>query len=345
MILRNVIGDRVTLQKFDVGGGRGTWRGSPFKEIEVVVPDIPVEVKTLRPMTNTALGIIWNSICNSIEDSWSPNHFHVIFHSSGYDSRIISGAIKRLVSQRGEDWLSPGLLFLSNRWEATPFRAIMSLQEWDRSLYTAYDRGPSVDHFSRSLDFNTFWHTTNAPTPSAGNLRWYLIDWAQGLNLLPSDDQLQVYTGLWANETWDSLLKKGMKEWVDRHNRWYCYNQMAALPWKADRVEYPLSDVNVLKGVLALGKGNGTDWRRRLSEIASLETVRIARDGQDDWKRPVSGGVIRMCRHSYADSWYAKNVKGDWTAPMSSHWSNGWGEYGLASLCEALVRDGVEVVV
>jgi len=348
-ILRDVIGDRVILQSFDVGGGRGTWRGSPFKGVEAITPDIPDGVRSITATQASPSGM-FDLVCKSIEDSWSPDHLHVVPHSSGYDSRIISGAIKRLVKKNGEEWLSPGLLFVTNRWEAAAFQAIMNLQGWDEKFWTVYNPNADADmHFAHTLHFDTFWETTNAPTPCAGNLRWYLADWARYIAGNPANLDVswstprQIYTGLWANETWDSLCAGGINKWVKRHDRWYCYNQMAALPWMADLVEYPLSDIDVLGGVLSLPGGNGSTWRKRISEIASPETAHIARDGSDDWKKPISGKVIQVCRESYAESWYAKNVEPTWAAPMSSHWSNGWGQYGLASLCDELIKSGVKI--
>ena len=87
LLLRDVISDTVTLRPFNVGGRKGTWRGSPFVEVETLMPDIPGEIRNLNPklVLKNVPRKLFDAITDSIERSWREDKFHVIFHSSGYD--------------------------------------------------------------------------------------------------------------------------------------------------------------------------------------------------------------------------------------------------------------------
>ena len=49
-----------------------------------------------------------------IERDWDPDKFHLLFHSSGYDSRIFSSILMKLREKHGEGWIGK-ILFLC--WE------------------------------------------------------------------------------------------------------------------------------------------------------------------------------------------------------------------------------------
>lgn len=344
----DVVKDRVTLNPaFSCGGRQGTWKSSPFREIEVVAQKALPEIADMEIHRLSSTGILqrlYDRIYSSIEHSWDTDAFHVVFHSSGYDSRIISGIITKLCKENGKEWLGRGLLFLSNRWEASSFRLIMDALGWSSYHYAAFDQGSAQDHFALSLNFATCWRPTNAPTPCAGNLRWYLVAWAQEKGLIPGDIScVQGYTGLWANETWNAFLLGDKDKWIERYEDWYIYNQMAALPWKIPVMEYPLSDLKVLEILPSVSNYKGDDLRCIMAEFASPQTRHIPRFGFDDWGHKISGKVRKECAESYSKSWYGKHVKPKLTIPSTSGWSNEWGYYGLASLCERLIQDGVKV--
>lgn len=348
VLLYETISNRATLSKrFNCGLRQGSWRDTPFDEIENVPPQetIPAEVKNLavdnRDLSD--LSILFDAICHSIEQSWQPDKFHVVFHSSGWDSRIISAAVKKLVEKNGQDWLGNGLLFLANRWEAKEaYEIIVKRQGWPEDYFLAYDKGNDNEHFANSLDFNTFWQTNSPPISIPGNLWWYLPQFAQDELGIPDDDKLQGYAGLFANESWRWLRQGGLSTWLEKYESWYYYTTIAMHPQKIPTMGYPLADINVLRLIPAYRNYTGDKLREAVAHYACPEARDIIHYTLDDRNHGISRRLQAYCIGEYKSSWYGKRYK-DWDCPATSEFNVGWCRYGLASLCEELIRRGVNV--
>ena len=331
----------LTLKRnFSCGGPNGTWEDSPFKEIINRPASVPAQVLALNGTQRhldwqATIPALFDAVRQSIAASWRPEAFHVIFHSSGYDSRIISAAIKQLMLKNGKDWLGQGVLFLSNRWEATPFYAIMQAQGWDVEQHIAFTEGPDAEHFA--LGLCDLW--ASAPLPIPGNLWRYLIQWAQGKSMLPATN-LQTYTGLWANEAWNAFLSVP-NPWKGFVETWYGYNCMAALPVLTEWVEYPLIDTNVLELLSRITPCSGDILRARVAQFADPDTLHIERLPYDDRKHVIAPAQRVYLEKRYADT-YVAQIK-PWTAPSTSEFSNDWGWYGLARLVDRLRGESVNV--
>lgn len=347
-LLYETISDKVTLKKgFTCGLRRGTWFDTPFAEIENVPPldTVPAEVKNFTVegdglSVSKAIPMIFEAICNSIEGSWQPEKRHVAYHSSGWDSRIISSAIANLINKNGQDWLGAGLIFLANRWEAKEARQIIELQGYDTTTFVPYNAdGMEDEHFASSLDFERFYRECNAPVPLPGNLWSYLPEWCiSGIY-----DNLQGYTGLYANETWNHFIAGGPKRWLDRFCSQYYYNVLAVLPSKIKQMEYPLSDLEVLKIVARVGGTTGDKLREAVARYACSVANDVPHLMLDDRGHPISKRLQKYCEQEYQKSWYAKNIQRHWQCPQTSEFSSEWGKWGVASLCEQLVKDGVKI--
>jgi len=46
----------------------------------------------------------------SIYENWDPSKMHIILHSSGFDSRILSGILLRLYNELGDSWMGKSVL-------------------------------------------------------------------------------------------------------------------------------------------------------------------------------------------------------------------------------------------
>lgn len=346
-LIYEVISDEVILRKvFTCGLRQGTWFDTPFLEIENVPPLKTVldEVKNFSvdgPLLtiDEAVPMLFNAICDSIEQSWNPEKRHIIYHSSGWDSRIISAAIAKLINKNGQEWARGGLSFLSNRWEADETREIVKAQGFDSTSFVSFSSGPDDAHFALTLEFDRFWKTCNAPIPIPGNLWYYLPEWCQ-----PTDyDNFQGYAGLWANETWNQFLIGGFNRWLDIFSRQYYFNVLAVLPSKIEMMEYPLSDLEVLEIVVRTQGTSGDHLRKAVAHYACYVANDVPRLALDDRGHPISRRLQADCKATYRSSWYAKNVNKPWRCPKTSEFSADWGQWGLASLCEQLVKDGVKI--
>lgn len=354
-LIYEVISDEVTLRKvFTCGLRQGTWFDTPFLEIENVPPLKTVldEVKNFSvdgPLLtiDEAVPMLFNAICDSIEQSWQQDKYHIVYHSSGWDSRIISAAIRYLIEKNGRDWGGEGLRFVTNRWEEKEARQIVKLLEfpdfdpysWD--CLASYSLGPDNEHFTVSLFFDKFWQTCNAPIPIPGNLWHYLSVCA----ILDDYDQAQAqgYAGLWANETWNHFAAGGISRWLEQFCNQYYFNVLAVLPSKIETMEYPLSDLKVLDIVARTQKTSGDKLREAVARYACYVANDVPRLALDDRGHPISRRLQTHCRQAYQKSWYAKKIQRTWRCPRTSEFSADWGQWGLASLCEQLVKDGVKI--
>ena len=342
-LLYEVVDDKVTARRsFTCGNRRGTWTDDPFLEIETVPPVTASEIAELEVVGGGDPETLFNAIYTSIEQSWQRDKCHVVFLSSGWDSRIISAAIKRLSEKYAPSWLSGGLLFLANRWEAKEayeIYRVLSSSLFDADFF-AFEWQDENMHFASPLSHKKFWRVTNAPIPLPGNLWDYLVDHAQLVGNLPSDNYLQGFSGLWANETWRAFNEGGAEQWARRFKDQYYYNVMAALPCKIPQMEYPLTDLEVLK---LMPGGDGDKLRREVAEFALPEAIDIPHLSLDDRGHPIADELREYCEQEYHKSWFS-NYK-DWRCPETSEFSADWARYGLASLCEHLIGEGVDVQV
>lgn len=319
--------------KFSCGGQNGTWDDEPFYEIKSKPATTPKEVIDLcTPIertieTDTAIPLLFDAVCESIAASWNPGAFHVVSHSSGYDSRIISSAIKKL------GYADKDVLFLGNRWEAD--FAERFFEKLGIENYANFTDGEDGNHFV--LGLQSVWR--NAPCPIPGNLWRYLIEWAESKNLIPTTG-VQCYTGLWANEAWNCFLSPN-NDWMNRVGGWYSYNCMAALPVKAQQVEYPMVDTRVLSLLRNTLACSGDKLRERVANFANPGTSNIPRLGLDDRNHQISMPLRLQLDALYQSTWFGKHRP--WIAPTTSEFSTEWGRYSLAMMIEELIKEGVSV--
>jgi hypothetical protein len=264
----------------------------------------------------------------TIQSAWKEDAFHLVFHSSGYDSRIISSAIKHLLMKHGSEWLGKGLLFLSNRWEADGFRKIMAAQGWDKSQYLVYDEGRDDEHFANAV-YNL---SRCAPCPIPGNLWHYLPGYAIRKGAMPARD-IQAFTGLWANEAWDCFLQTP-NPWEKRISKHYGHHVMASLPVMANWVEHPLVDNNILNNLRYIDYKDGKKLRKDLANYMCPEAQNIKREGLHDRKHPISKRLRNELDSYYTSTYWGQKVP--WHVPKDSELSTEWGKLSMALLVEDL---------
>jgi hypothetical protein len=337
--------ERLTLNPaFDCAPLDGKWTVDPFYEVVTVPPRELDRVTDLEPIPCERLTTIIDAQIRAIEAIWDPTKAHVVFHSSGHDSRIISGCLKRLREKHGPGWIGK-VLFLCNRWEAEPFRAIMRAQGWRGDQYAAYDEGPAEEHFAISLDFDSFWYKANAPVPMPGRFWWYLIEWAQSKGLLPDTGQIQAFHGM-GQLTWHHFRRRDVAGWLDYQDGEY-YGETSVDSPEGTGGLAVLTAETVHRRVLGYtGKPKtGHELRIAIADALCPETASIPNLHLHDHAAPISDRLQRRCRRAFARSWYAQHTGAKWTAPETSEIDPRWGVWGLASLCEHLINSGVEINV
>lgn len=352
--LRTVLPERLTVRadyrvaKYEAG------KATLFDEVEFV-PKADAVPKTLRGLFVAPIGTetmdraeylirIGQAMQTAIEQAWHPSKMHLVFHSGGYDSRILSSAIRRLADMRGPEWLGR-LLFVCIGNEVPTFEQVMQIQGWAPDVWTSVpDVGPLV---AKMVDFDDAGRWLNGVTMQAVDYNWLLIEHLQEKGLLPDSADIQLISG--RNETLMGATMPGKnmlsKFWGEAYE-----SHLAISRYKCNDVVFPFSVANVIR--LALSSTVRMDW----SDPTQEEKCHFRRDIGLALNPSLLGVPHRTIeipdltltqwaemKRAYQDSWYGREVWPGAVADiprkaLGAHaW---WGAFSAAALCEALRREG-----
>lgn len=271
-----------------------------------------------------------------IEDHWWPEGVHVILHSSGIDSRLISWALGRL-----RDKMDLGqILFLCSRDEKPAFYEIMKYEGWAAHQYYVVDEAitPARRWARELLNFENFWEQHAGPSVVPFNTLWYLVAEAQQKGILPP--HIQVWSGYWANEFMGYTT--GPAGVLATAERLYACT-MAALPIKGTEVVLPLIDFRLLLALLASpGEFSRAAWLKYLDpKLASFENM-----GWVHKKPPkIDSEILGLAQAAYSGSWYGQRVASQVKLPNAPLKRPAWGYFSAASFTSHLMQVGYEINV
>ena len=132
---------------------RGYTHNTVFREVEINEYQHAPETVTFLTETHRRtkdIEKIYNVLKDVIEREWDPTKTHVIGHSSGYDSRVISNIIKELGEKHGDAWLGE-VIYIETLGEREGFRQIMKEQGLKGIVYN--DGVPPERHHDYSFNF------------------------------------------------------------------------------------------------------------------------------------------------------------------------------------------------
>lgn len=276
-----------------------------------------------------------------IEMSWDPNKFHFVYHSSGWDSRWMSWAIRHLHEKNGSDWLG-SILFIEYLCESEPLKQIMEVEGWTNSQWAVYrpETQGTGEYHAPSLEFSSAWKRLNGCAPVPLALFYDPVVYFQDKGLAPNDDQLQCWTGLFANELPCLTGEYGFETAVRRlMGNSYCTHLQ-----KGDLI---LPYLNLKWVAAKLGSSQGaTRFQKEIVETIAPQLTHIPRiSGPTTKKGPccrISKGLLKKVIHDYDSSWFGREIQPG-VRPRRAlicaveQW---WGCWALASLCEHLLEQG-----
>ena len=208
-LLRDLIGDEVTINPNFVSnklifGNGGKRRGFALAEHETLFREIRVipyedAFESHREAATFAQGArksvdsraYLEAFEQVIDTSWDSTKFNLIYHSSGYDSRLISHFIHRKYES------DPGhVLFVCWGSECEAFKHIMEHEGWDESQYVVCPIKMEMSMYSFS--FADVWRHVNG-----GNMHFpasmfhTALDHLRAIGRIPEDSNvLNIWTGL-----------------------------------------------------------------------------------------------------------------------------------------------------
>lgn len=90
----------------------------------------------------------------SIQSQWDNSKVHIMPHSSGYDTRLITGILRNLRKKNGDEWLGT-VLFYCFEPEIAYAKKIFDYMEWPKDWWIPVREGVGpVDYYAEVMDFS-----------------------------------------------------------------------------------------------------------------------------------------------------------------------------------------------
>lgn len=281
----------------------------------------------------------------AIAEAWQPSAFHIVQHSSGWDSRLISTALHSLRKSHGPGWIGD-LLFVECNGEFESFLATMRAQRWCLYQYAVYNQGVQPNlHHEPAFDFSTAWRKLNGYCGYPVNGNWDPFERLHEQGVIPSSDRCQIVTGYGANEIGNQVRSAGA---FGTYATYIYYHALSAFPlWGGeDRWIHPFYHLPFIRTWIELSTRQPKNYRQHVLQVLNLPWSGIP--PIDKRKHKASGyfrlenSLIDRCLRAYRDSQFGQrfpNVTP--TAHIGYH--DWWGYWSLASLFEHLSKEGHEL--
>lgn len=361
----DVVPQRVTLRKKPEGiwrmylDGKRERRLTPFVEVEAVPFDeaMPREVMTFlnakRVRRQVPLkmftDIVFDALVDIIRNVWDSQRSHLVWHSSGYDSRLLSLAIRYLYREGGAGWLGD-VLFVEVNGESEPFRDIMRIEGWEDGQHAIYkeDELGSLDYHADAVKFTDAWERMNGVVAVPSTSWWGAVGHFQQRGLVPEDDQMQCFTGMFSNQISLTADVFGLRAGMRR--AYYC--ALMALGMKGDFV-HPYLNLHFIgtEYTHSVGQGDSSwsSYRKAMveeiaSELDAALYVTIEEHSQSIY-RYISEELLKQTIEDYEASWYGQHAMSVSQLKPTRRlcYCAWWGHWVTASLCEHLLERGHEI--
>jgi len=328
-----------------------------FKEISIV----PYEIEYAEEHTEARL--IPNVYDKPVEDreyldtkkfvagfekavikGWDANKFHIVFHSSGYDSKLLGYVIKKLYKET-----NPRILFICYGPEAenVSFRKIMEYEGWEPFQYAIMPFD-----YEDFYNFETIWrHVNCGMMPRPFNPFQQIVEILRKSFYIPQDpDDLIIWTGYGGNPVWKDIRRR---ESLDGHCKRWQYSKWMTMFGYVDGkyIRDPFSDLEAGKIAYQYteDKGDKTSRITRERIIKELDTELHAIPKGEAETHKFSKETYYKMIIDFKNSYYYQNIRQPIIYEYSSHVNVKsveffWYEWTLASLIEELLRRNVHIL-
>lgn len=202
--------------------------GTPFKEIynvpvEKTIPEFNFLHSRIKTLDLVKLA---EAIERSIDEAWNPTQFNLVFHSNGYDSRVMSHFLRRAYLK------NPGMiLFVCFPPEGESFLNIMKFEGWEPDQYMTYD----IQKQAGIWDFGTLWQKVNGCSNIPWNKTRAALDYLKVKGIIP--EHVLKWGAAYGNETlgW----KKDFQSFV--RNYYYSRYSRLTLGFHVPNVQHMLN--------------------------------------------------------------------------------------------------------
>jgi len=337
-------------------------RTTMFNEIEVVTREPSPEIRALYRQTPGTKEIettymaeqCVKALAAAIEDEWEPDKVHIMPHSAGYDSRLISAILRNLARKNGPEWLGE-MRFACWEPETAYFKRIMDHMGWPERFICPIRSDRVVDYYERVTDFDLVGEIYCEPERFwAGPALARVMMQDEGID----EDDCVGITALFGDETG----KMNRLSWPGISYFLACYLFENPSPWLGSEIPFMTPFVS-------------KPWLELLSrykipctlDYFKLEMIAIAdREMVDLFRFPnfrfVHGPIMSHKKYHphqvlseetakkmetcFLNSWYYQNHGKKEVLPFPRilyYHHEAWNEYLKAAICENLIKRGCTI--
>lgn len=342
-------------------------RGIPFtlfKEIRLV-PFKELVTEEMEKLFTTRSGSIkmekpqfFSRLREKLNDivvaNWKPELNHIMLHSSGIDSRIISWSIRNLFRKNGSDWLGR-IVFLCSKNEGSSFKKIMEYEGWKKNQYLVVGEELKDEEVYAQIfaDFKNAWRRAGGTFSSVMNISTYFSEIAHSKLGFPLGN-IQLWSGAWGTELIPlAFLPKGGAELRRTLETRYSYSG-GSCP-KEWQIVTPFLNIDYLKFIIESSLCFRGDRLR--PELLATTDKHLAQfpnlvSGGFRFRYRIADWALKKGLGDYRKSWYGQTVrpKATWPSwqqakrkrrpysPMVAYWT-------IASLCDHLLANGYKIKI
>jgi len=325
-------GDVVIDPKFVAKGKPETT--TPFKDIDIldyrtVFSDYIKEINRVKAFD---YDLYFDVLEESIRNLWDPGKFYLIFHSSGYDSRITSYFIDKLYSTAAP----AGILFVSFPNEARLFKDIMFYKGWAEQDLFIYD----LHKDPQTYNFKTAWQSLNGPSDYPVFRFYHCVNYLQSIDKIPKEN-LVMFVSSYQNELLEArgTVDQFFKEWYYTRNA----RLDASLPfYRRTPFLYP----KLVDTIFSFKPNRAVnDLRYNLVKRLDSKLADLPRKGHNP-NKVFPDIVFRKIVGDFENSTLFKYINtGDFNySPNYTKSGRWWTYWSIASLVEQLLREGKKVI-
>jgi hypothetical protein len=336
-LLDNIITNKTTLNNRFISSTLNEIE-TPFNEISIVkhnnVFDLPKLNESISHRNSTELNLnrIVDELRKFIHSTWDNTKFNLVFHSSGYDSRVISYLIKEIYDQK------PGnILFACLEYEANTFREILKYEGWDDNIMYSYD-----EWSENNFVFKDLWKQTNVSADYPLNVLYCFTEHLKRVGKIPTDN-LVIWGGSFFNEVFlSSNIGLFLSKWY--YSRYPKFFSAINHPYI-----HPILGINVLNeifGSIINQKEKTEIIRRRLCAAVDSKLESFPRSPNITNSISVPVKYFKPLVQDFERSFYFNNInKSVKPSPKLTKNAKWWTQVTLASYIEELVKRGVNINV
>lgn len=300
---------------------------------------------------------IMNIFERSILDSWNPKKFNVIFHTSGLDSRILSGTLRKIYKENGDKWLGD-FLFVCWGPESYTSRKIIDYEGWNgESHFLSIDADPS-ENYHKNINFDTAYESVNGICNLPISKTKYIQDVAKNYVLKNyknfSKNDLVFWSAGFFNETFEvsaSVSKKSGKKIIDVF--WELiygsvYSQMIGA--LSHPIVYPLLSDEMFDFVARYFAQNSESTARqdmiRSLDHNLLDGFKRVKSSKLSKSNQLSADVAQRIYKDYKKSWYGSKLKPNAIIHPPSRINKNndvWYNWTAASLVQYLINNNCKI--